>query len=209
MQLKAVVRFLDETLDRNLWERLRVKQDEKLNPAAVGNTPALMKTLDELSDEGSQRVTEGGVFPQVEAEYQELSRDLENVQKLYEETQEKQRQAELSLALEQSESGERLVLAQRPSVPTAPAWPPRVPIFILGFILAISMGVGIATMREVTSTTVRSSRDALELCGMPPIALIPPIYNSARRVAKGFKDTAFLVCTLAIGLIAYTGATVL
>lgn len=62
--------ILDETLDRNLWERLRVKQDEKLNPAAVGNTPALMKMLDTLSDEGGQRVTEGGVLCQVEAEHQ-------------------------------------------------------------------------------------------------------------------------------------------
>jgi uncharacterized protein involved in exopolysaccharide biosynthesis len=144
--------------------------------------------------------------PQVEREYQELSRDLANAQKLYEETQGKKRQAELSLALESSESGERLVLAQSPNVPQLPVWPPRIPIYILGFILAMSMGVGIATVRELTSSTVRSSRDVFELCGAPPIALVPQMNNSARRVAKVFKDITFIVGVFVIGSISYFGA---
>jgi len=144
--------------------------------------------------------------PQVEREYQELSRDLANARKLYEETQEKQRQAELSLALERSATGERLVLAQEPTVPRLPVWPPRVPIVILGLILALSMGVGFATMREITSSTVRGSRDAFEICGTPPIALIPPIYNSAKRLAKGLQNITFLVCTVVVGAIAFFGA---
>lgn len=61
--------ILDETLDRNLWERLRVKQDQKLDPAVVGNAPALMTALDELSGEGSQRLVDSGLFSQAEAEY--------------------------------------------------------------------------------------------------------------------------------------------
>ena len=101
--------------------------------------------------------------PQVDVEYQDLLRDLENARNLYEETQEQQRNAELALALARGSQGEQLVLAQAPEYPQSPSWPPRAAIIVLGVILAAGAGVGIATLRETSSGTVRSSRDVFEL----------------------------------------------
>ena len=78
--------------------------------------------------------------PQVEREYQELSRDLTNARELYEQTQEKRREVELSLALSQDASRDQLILAQAASVPKFPSWPPRAAIIFLGVILAIRIG---------------------------------------------------------------------
>jgi len=144
--------------------------------------------------------------PQVEREYLEFSRDLDNARQLYVETQAKQRQAELSLALERSSKGEQLILVQRPAAPSSPAWPPRIPIFILGVILALGFGIGVASIRELAGSTVRSSRDSLELCGAPPIALIPTIYNQAERLTRRIRATGFLVGILAIGTLSFVTA---
>lgn len=61
--------ILGETLDLNLWERLRLRQHEQLQPAPVGNTPALMNRLDDLSGDADQRVAEAGVLSGAEREY--------------------------------------------------------------------------------------------------------------------------------------------
>ncbi len=61
--------ILDLTLDRNLWERLRVRQHEKLEPATVGSASALMSALDRLSGEGGQPPSASPVLGRAEAEY--------------------------------------------------------------------------------------------------------------------------------------------
>jgi len=144
--------------------------------------------------------------PQVERESQELLRDLANARQLYEETQEQQRQAELGLALQQSESSEQLVLVQAPGVPQSPAWPPRLPLILLGTILALGLGVGIATIREVTTSAVRGSRDTLEICGAPPIAIVPTMRNRATRVIRRIEASGFLAGVAATGALAYVAA---
>jgi uncharacterized protein involved in exopolysaccharide biosynthesis len=148
-------------------------------------------------------------MPQVDAEYQDLLRDLENARNLYEETQEKQRNAELALALTRGSPGEQLVLAKAPGYPQSASWPPRAAIVVLGVILSISAGIGIATLREMSSGTVRSSRDVFELCGMPPIALIPVIYNRQGRGRQKFYAASFLVVVGIVGSLAFVGAKVL
>lgn len=144
--------------------------------------------------------------PEVEREFQDLSRDLANARQLYEETKEKQRKAELSLALAEGSSKEQLELAQPPQYPDRPAWPPRAAIVLLGLILATGFGVAAATIREITSVTVRSSRDAQQLSGVPPLALIPIIRNRADRVASRMQNAGFATVVVVIGVLAFVGA---
>jgi len=147
--------------------------------------------------------------PQVEREYRELERDLANVRKLYDATQEQQREAELSLALTAGARGDQLTMAQTAYVPDSPAWPPRAAILVLGIILAMGCGIGIATLREITSGMVRGSSDIIDLCGAPPIALVPLIRNRSRRVKSRAYAAGFLASVGAIGSLAYFGAQVL
>ena len=144
--------------------------------------------------------------PQVEVEYQDLLRDLENARNLYEETQERQRNAELALALAQGSQGEQLVLAQAPNYPQSPSWPPRAAIIVLGLILAAGAGVGIATLRETSSGKVRNSREVFELCGTPPIALIPTMYNPEQRIKHKVYAISSLIGLGVVGSIAYLAA---
>ena len=144
--------------------------------------------------------------PQVEREQQELERDLTNARALYEETQGRQREAELGLALQQGAQGEQLVLAQAPGVPGAPSWPPRLAIIVLGIVLSAGIGAGVAALREMTSTTVRGFKDAFALCGTPPIVLVPTMYNPGARAMQRMQMAGFAIGVFGIGAVAYVGA---
>lgn len=146
--------------------------------------------------------------PQVEREYQEILRDLENARNLYDETQEKQRDAELAFAMTRGSQGEQLVLAQAPNVPGAPSWPPRAAILILGVILAGGAGIGVATLRETSSGMVSSSRDVFELTGSPAIAMIPTIRNQRQAMRQRVYAAGFLLSLSVVGSLAYLGAAV-
>lgn len=144
--------------------------------------------------------------PQVEAEIQDLMRDLENARNLYEEIQEKQRAAEISLNLTRGSQGETLILAQLPAVPGAPNWPPRAAIIVLGFVLALGAGVGVATLRETSSGAIKGSRDVFDLCGAPPIALIPTIHNRSSRVRQRMIAAGFTSMLVIVACLAFLGA---
>jgi capsular polysaccharide biosynthesis protein len=98
------------------------------------------------------------------------------------------------------------VLAQAPDYPQSPSWPPKAAIIVLGIILAAGAGVGIATLRETSSGTVRNSREVFELCGTPPIALIPTIYNREDRIKQKFYTASGLIVVVVVGSIAYLAA---
>jgi uncharacterized protein involved in exopolysaccharide biosynthesis len=144
--------------------------------------------------------------PQVEREFMELSRDLETAKGLYAETQRELQRAELNFAMTTNSAGEVLMLAQAASVPSAPAWPPRSAITALGFVLAASFGLGIATLREVSSGSIRSSADVFDLCGAPPISLIPVLYNSRRRWKRRVFTLLFASAVACVGVVSFLGA---
>lgn len=169
----------------------------------ISGLEARVKDLRQKRGEYEQLLTE---TPQVEREYQDLSRDLTNARELYDQTQEKQRDAELSLALSQNGSRNELILARAAFLPKEPSWPPRAAIVLLGIVVALGMSAGIAALRETTDMTVRSSREAFDLCHVPPIALIPEIRNRADRVMGRLRDGGILASICLVGAIAFAGA---
>lgn len=73
----------------------------------------------------------------------------------------------------------------------------------------MGLGIGVAALREASGGTVRSSRDVFELCGTPPIALIPIIQNRDGRAKQRLYTLGLLVGVSAIGTLAFMGAQVL
>jgi uncharacterized protein involved in exopolysaccharide biosynthesis len=144
--------------------------------------------------------------PQVEREYLDLMRDLENARELFEETQEKQREAAYSMALTTGSQQEQLTLVQSPQLPDAPSWPPRAAILILGTILSVGAGIAVATLREIGSSLVRDSRDVIEICGAPPITFIPTLHNRKSRAMQKVYIAGYLAGIGVIVIFAYLGA---
>ncbi|HTY92740.1 MAG TPA: GNVR domain-containing protein [Steroidobacteraceae bacterium] len=121
--------------------------------------------------------------PQVEREYHDLTRDLDNARLRYQEIRTKQGDARVAQSLESDRQGERFTLIDPPLPPEEPVSPNRRLILVAGLILSLGLGAAVAMLREVLDTTIRSRDELLHLLGVPPLALIPHIRTESDRQA--------------------------
>jgi succinoglycan biosynthesis transport protein ExoP len=119
--------------------------------------------------------------PQVEREYHDLTRDLDNARLRYQEIRTKQGDARVAQSLESDRQGERFTPIDPPLPPEEPVSPNRRLVMIAGLILSLALAAVVAMLREVLDTTIRSREELLELVGVAPLALIPRIETQADR----------------------------
>jgi len=123
--------------------------------------------------------------PEVEREYHDLSRDLDNARLRYQEIRTKQGDARVAQSLESDRQGEHFTLIDPPLPPEEPVSPNRPLIAIAGLVLTLGLALLVAMLRELLDTTVHSRHELLQLVGVAPLALIPRIETQAdRRLAR-------------------------
>lgn len=115
--------------------------------------------------------------PQVESEYQALTRKLGGLKDNYDDVQRRAVSARRSEALELTDIAARLELVTAPSFPRSASGPPRTAILILGVFLAGTLGIGSMLFAEMIDSTIRGSKDIVRVLNMVPIATIPVIEN--------------------------------
>ncbi len=136
--------------------------------------------------------------PQVERGLDSLERDYENSRRKYEEMKSKQLQAELSKSLEAEQKGERFTLLEPPLRPDKPVKPNRPKLFMLGLILSMVGGLGVAGLAETVDGGIRGSRALASVTKMTPLVTIP--YISTRRDEIKRKRTIKIVIAALIVL---------
>ena len=141
------------------------------------------------------RLTEA---PQVERQFRALTRDYENAWAKYQEVKAKQMEAQLAKELESERKGERFTLIDPAILPEEPVSPNREAIIILGFLLAMGIGVGVMILKENMDTSIYGSRRFESLTHLAPLAVIPYIETRADKKARvGTKvAAAFIVITV-------------
>jgi uncharacterized protein involved in exopolysaccharide biosynthesis len=120
--------------------------------------PALRQKIAEYEDRLART-------PQVESEFEAISRKLESARDNFDDLQRRSIIAEQSTALESTDIGARLVQIIAPVVPESPSGPPRTAIMILGLFLAGTLGVGSMLFTEMTDSTVRHKSDGYGTSG--------------------------------------------
>jgi succinoglycan biosynthesis transport protein ExoP len=121
--------------------------------------------------------------PQVERQYHDLTRDLDNARLRYQEIRNKQGDARVAQSLESDQQGERFTLIDPPLPPEEPVSPNRLLVVLGGLFLSLGLAVGLAWLRETTDTTVRSRDELLRIIGVAPLALVPHIITTADLLA--------------------------
>jgi polysaccharide chain length determinant protein (PEP-CTERM system associated) len=135
-------------------------------------------------DEYSRRLD---VAPEIEREYLTLTRDYEIVQNEYREIKQKIGEAEMARSLEVEQRGERFAKIRSPYVPSRPHSPNRLGIILLGFVLAMGGGIGLAAIAEASDSTIRGARDLRDILETPPIGAVPYIYNAGDRRRRNMR----------------------
>lgn len=119
-----------------------------------------------------------GSTPEVEREYQEITRGLGTAREQYDQMIAKRLDGDLEVAAINTGAADRFMLFAPASVPMSPSGPPRMGLVIVSLLLAAVTAMAAVAVAESIDTTVRGSRDVRGLMGRTPLAVVPRIHNS-------------------------------
>jgi polysaccharide biosynthesis transport protein len=119
-----------------------------------------------------------GSTPEVEREYQSITRGLDTARRQFEQTVASRLNAEMEVAAITSGASDRFVLTGQPGSPDEPASPKRLAMLIVGFILAGIFALTGVVIAEMLDTRVRGAADIRKTLGYAPLAVVPVIRNS-------------------------------
>jgi uncharacterized protein involved in exopolysaccharide biosynthesis len=115
--------------------------------------------------------------PEVEREYNALNRDYGDLTDQNKKIQDKQHDAVVAENLETNAMGQRFTVLNAPNLPFRPVRPNRPAYLLLSIAFALAAGMGAVFVRRFSDQTVRSRRDITQLLEVPPLAVIPSIFN--------------------------------
>jgi uncharacterized protein involved in exopolysaccharide biosynthesis len=180
MQIKARLEAVDSNIERNRKARIEIEKQIAEIDIKISRTPQVERGLDTLE------------------------RDYQNTKRKYEEMKSKQLQAELSQSLEAEQKGERFTLLEPPLLPDKPVKPDRPKLFMLGLILSMVSGLGVAGLAETLDGGIRGSRALASVTKMTPLVTIPFIVTRRDEIKRkrGLKVAVVVVLLLGVGTVA-------
>jgi capsular exopolysaccharide synthesis family protein len=111
------------------------------------------------------------------SQYGALKADVETLTALYTEFLQKTKQADLQLV----EQHNNLRVIEPADIPTSPIGPMRLRTILIGFLVSLTMAVGLALFLEYLDNTVKSVEDVARVAQLPTLAVIPAINTVTAR----------------------------
>jgi polysaccharide chain length determinant protein (PEP-CTERM system associated) len=144
--------------------------------------------------------------PRVEERYRVLLMERNNLQGKFDELTRKSMDAKVAHGLEKEQLGERFSIVDAARLPGKPSSPNIPAILLIGLILGMGAGVGLAAVQESTDFTVHGPDDLARAVPFPLLASIPEIVTEAQvadRKVKHRKLVIGAVVVLAITVLAF------
>lgn len=182
---------------------LAMQVQTQLN-AADAQMSALQTRALELRTKLSELESRMTTAPEVEREYQNVTRDLASARAKYEELRRRQMDAEVNEAAIAGGTADKFRIASAPTTPEKPAKPQRIAILVVGAILAAIAAAVAVIMAQLFDQTVRGVRDIRDILGVTPLAAVPVI-EPARGVAarRGMRWASSSAALAGVALAAY------
>ena len=111
--------------------------------------------------------------PGVEEEYNDLLGERATLHNKYRELQAKMMEAKVARELESEQKGERFTLVEAARLPEKPSKPNRLAIALIGLVLGVGAGVGMAALAEMSDSSFRKADALSRMSGFPVLAEIP------------------------------------
>ena len=141
-------------------------------------------------------------IPEVEREYQNLTRDYQNAQTRYREIKAKQLQAEGSQELEKDRRAERFSLGEPANLPERPISPNRPAIALIGLIAGLLGGLSMAGLLEMFDPSIKGPLELARLATVPILLAIPYIETQRERLGKR-RRTWIGICLISLLVVAF------
>ena len=123
--------------------------------------------------------------PEVEREFQTVSRDLASARAKYEELLKRQMDAEVEEAAIAGGTADKFRVKSRPTIPEEPAKPARLLIFIIGLVLSTVAALTAVLFAQMFDQTVRGARDIRDILDVSPLVAVPIIERPGKGTAFG------------------------
>lgn len=139
--------------------------------------------------------------PQVEREYQTLTRDLQLARAKYDDLLKNRMDAELREAAIAGGRSDELRLVTPPALPGKPSKPSRIGIAVIGIVLATVFALAAVVLAEGMDQTVRGSRDVRRVLSVSPLAVIPQIQDATSVRRQRLRMAVLAGCTVIASVI--------
>jgi len=190
--------------------------NDSVNPAHVALTSQLVAIASEiesinrqiraLRQSGEQYSRRIEASPNVERAYNSLLLEKGNTQAKYNDLMAKYMESQVAHGLEKEQKGERFTIIDPARSAERPVKPNRLAIVLIGFVLAVGVGVGIAAIREHLDDSIRDHRRLSRATPYPVLVGIPRIETRGDIARRRWKRAAFsmgIVVLIAGGLYAF------
>lgn len=109
--------------------------------------------------------------------------------------------AELKARLEKEKGGFKIDIIEEPSVPLSPVSFEKAKLLMLGLIISLMVGAGLAYFVDSIDTSIRSAKELRELCDVPVLASIDKICT-VQEVIMGRVRRNTIIITLIVIVVA-------
>ncbi|WP_129775434.1 GumC family protein [Peristeroidobacter soli] len=141
--------------------------------------------------------------PEVEREYQAVTRDLAGARAKYDELLKRQMDAEVSEAAIAGGTADKFQVKSSPKIPDDPAKPQRIAIMIIAAVLATIASITTVILAQLFDSTVRSARDIQDILGVAPLASVPVIKRPGAKKRKGGTPAYAATAVAAIAIMIF------
>lgn len=183
-------------IPNTVYEQIQLRLSE-ITPTIAG----LRRDL-ALADVEVERMEELRLTaPEVEAQFKDLNRDYEVIQKKFQEFLTRRESARISQAAEASTDSVQFRIIAPPQVPVVPSAPNR-PLF-LGVVLAVGLGAGggIAFLLAQLDDTFSTARGLTESFGLPVLGTVSMIRETTNRFRKQLGNIGFGMATASLAAV--------
>lgn len=151
---------------------------------AESDHKAIAVALDQAKSEAAQQ-------DQASIQYNILKQDVDTARSLYNEFLQKTSQTKL----EEAQQRNNIEIIRPAPIPKSPDGPDRDVLLIMGPLVGMVAGIGLAFVREQLDKTVRTSADVTRFTQLPMLGAIPAIATSdrKRRISANHQENRELV----------------
>jgi polysaccharide chain length determinant protein (PEP-CTERM system associated) len=164
----------------------------------ITSTRRHIETFRKKLDELRQRIA---ATPGVEEGYKNILMQRNNLQLKFDDLSKKFMEAKVSSGMEKEQKGERFTLIDAARLPEKPIKPNVPAIMLIGLVLGIGCGVGLAAINEQSDDTMRLPETLARATSYPVLASIPEIVTWQEVVLMKQKRRKMLVGMLCVVLL--------
>ena len=187
---------------KNQPQLFQLQSQLQANQAEISNHEQMIAALKSKINDYQARLNQE---PVREQQLADLSRGYDESKAAYDDLQKKKDQSAMATSMELLEQGERFRMIDPPSLPIKPSFPDRLKFCVIGLVVGLALGVGVAGGFELMDDRVYNEQELKGLLPVSVISELPVITDPAneraeqKKVWLGWATAAVIFATILAG----------